>query len=119
MARLQKQTIPTHIADHFRAHAVSGKTIKEYSTEVGLSPLTFYTWRTKYRTSKSQRAASPHTVAKQQRFSTVGTISLQELRYPIFDIHLTSGPRVSIYSGATAEDLAPFIELLSHRSAAC
>lgn len=119
MARLQKQTIPPHIAEHFKAHVASGKTIKEYSTVVGLSPLTFYTWRKKYRTRKLQRAASPHTVAKQQRFSTVGTISLQDLRHPLFDIHLTSGPRVSIYTGATAEDLAPFIELLSGSRVPC
>lgn len=113
MARLQKQTIPTHIAEHFKAHAASGKSIIEYSTEVGLSPLTFYTWRKKYRTHKSQRAVSAKPVLKQQRFSTVGTISLQELRRPLFDIYLTLEPRVTVYQGTTAQELAPFIELLS------
>ena len=109
----RKRAIPPHIAQHFHTHAESGKTIKEYSSAVGLSPLTFYTWRKKYRSCKTQRNRHLHPVSPRQRFSTVGTISLQELRSPIFDIHLAGGSRVSIYSGTTVQELAPFLVLLA------
>lgn len=115
----RKRKIPPHIAEHFQAHTASGKTIKEYSTEVGLSPLTFYTWRKKYRSSKTQRNRHSDSVSKQQHFSTVGTISLQELRHPLFDLHLSRGIRVSIYSGTTTQELAPFLELLAGSHPVC
>jgi hypothetical protein len=115
----RKREIPPQIAQHFQAHTASGKTIKEYSTEVGLSPLTFYTWRKKYRSRKTQRNRHLNPVSKKQRFSTVGTISLQELRHPLFDIHLSCGSRVSIYSGTTVQELAPFLELLSGSHPVC
>jgi hypothetical protein len=115
----RKREIPSHIAQHFQAHTVSGKTIKEYSKEVGLSPLTFYTWRKKYRSRKTQRNRHSNSIPKQQRFSTVGTITLKELRHPLFDIHLSSGLRVSIYSGTTTQELAPFLELLAGSHSVC
>jgi transposase-like protein len=115
----RKRDIPPHIAQHFKAHTASGKTIKEYSSAAGLSPLTFYMWRKKYRSSKTQRNRQSNQVPQQQRFSTVGTISLQQLRSPLFDIHLSSGLRVSIYSGTTTQELAPFLELLTGRQTGC
>jgi hypothetical protein len=101
-----KRSIPLHISQHIAAHAASGKTIKEYSTEAGIPPQTFYTWRKKYRNKKPE---APH-------FSSLGVISLQQLRQPLFDLHLCGGTRVSIYPGTTAHDLAPFIKLLTERA---
>jgi hypothetical protein len=109
----QNCKVPPHIEHHFKAWATSGKNIKEYSKKVGLSPLTFYAWRKKYLTSKSQADSIPPAVSKQQRFSTVGTISLPEIRQPLFDIELCSGQKVCVYPGTTVQQLAPFIELLS------
>lgn len=119
MARLQRRAVPSHVAAHFKAHSTSGKTIKEYSKEVGLSPLTFYTWRKKYLSRKSQCAASPNPAFNQQQFSTIGTISLRELRQPLFDIHLGTETKITVYSGTKAQELAPFIELLSGSRASC
>jgi len=119
MARQQNQPVPPHIAEHFKAHAASGKTIKEYSKDVGLSPLTFYTWRKKYLSRKSQRRASPNPASRQQLFSTIGTISLQELHQPLFDIHLGGEKKITVYSGTKAQELAPFLELLSTGHASC
>lgn len=119
MARLQKQPIPPHIAEHFKAHALSGKTIQEYSKEAGLSPLTFYTWRKKYLSRKRQRTGSPNPPSRQQLFSTIGTISLQELRQPLFDIHLGTDKKITVYSGIKAQELAPFLELLSTGRVSC
>lgn len=119
MALLQKRQVPPHVAEHFMAHASSGKTIKEYSKEAGLSPLTFYTWRKKYLSKKSQCATFPNRPSRQQQFTTIGTISLQELRQPLFDIHLGTGKKIAVYSGTKAQELAPFLELLSTGRGVC
>jgi hypothetical protein len=119
MARLLKQPVPPHIAEHFKAHTASGKSIKEYSKDVGFSPLTFYTWRKKYLSRKSQRKVSANLASRQQLFSTIGTISLQELRQPLFDIHLGGEKKITVYSGIIAQELAPFLELLSTGRASC
>jgi Transposase len=109
MDTFEKSPIPPHIRQHFAAQTASGKTIKEYSTEAGISPLTFYTWRKKYLNKKT---SAP-------RFSSFGALSLQQLRQPLFDLHLYGGTRVSIYAGTTAEELAPFIRMLSGDTRPC
>lgn len=109
MDTFEKSPIPPHIRQHFGAYTASGKTIKEYSTEAGIPPQTFYTWRKKYLNKKT---STP-------RFSSFGAISLQQLRQPLFDLHLYGGTRISIYPGTTADVLAPFIKMLSGGSIPC
>jgi hypothetical protein len=113
MAQVHKQSLPLHVAEHFKAYTASGKTIKEYCIEAGIPPQTFYTWRKKYRqlNKHSQRPLSP--LPATQHFSTLGSITLADIRRPLFDIHVPGECRVSIYSGTTAQELAPFLELLS------
>jgi hypothetical protein len=119
MARLQRQAVPSHVAAHFKAHASSGKTIKEYSKEAGLSPLTFYTWRKKYKNRKTQCDDFSNPASIPQLFSTIGTISLPKLHQPLFDIHLGAEKKITVYSGAKAQELAPFLELLSTGRGTC
>ena len=117
---MQKK-IPFHVKEHFQAHSASGKSIKEYSIDAGIPPQTFYTWRKKYRNQRSKKSTQrpSHSRAVRQRFSTVGTISLQELRQPLFDIHLATGHKVSIHRGTTIQEFAPFFELFSGGTRLC
>lgn len=114
----RRPPIPPHVEKHFKAHAASNKTIKEYCIGVNLPYQTFYAWRIKYH--KSRKRSEEHCESNgKPGFSTVGALSLQELRQPLFDIHLSGGCRVSIYQGMTAKDFAPFFKLLSGGSPLC
>lgn len=115
----KQREIPSHIRLHFQAHAASGKTVKEYSIEAGISPQTFYTWRKKYRKSRKHSTGHSSPRSNDLCFSTVGTISLQELRQPLFDIHFAAGHKVTIHRGTTVQEFAPYLELLSGGHASC
>ena len=104
-----KPPIPPHIAEHFRAHSAGGKSAKQYSLDSGISPQTFYTWRKKYLTKKNRIP----------QFSSIGTISLQQGLLPLFDLHIYGSTKISIYPGATAGELAPFLALLAQHTEAC
>ena len=114
----KRREIPPHIKQHFHAHAASGKTVKEYSIEAGIPPQTFYTWRKKYRKFR-RRSNHSGSESGKQHFSTVGTISLQELQQPLFDIHFVAGHKVSIHRGTTAQEFAPFLDFFTGGPAAC
>jgi hypothetical protein len=116
-----KPPVPAHIRAHLQAQATSGKSIKDYSIDEGLSPLTFYDWRKRYGSRLGTTIATPSAEACKAplSFTTVGTVRLGESREPLFDIHLADGTRMSVYSGATAGELAPFLKLLSVGAKIC
>jgi len=117
----QRKPMPARILHHLQAQAASGKSIRDYSIDEGLSPLTFYDWRKRYgsRLGSTIAAPSAQPCKSPLSFTTVGTMHLGESTKPLFDIHLPAGTSVSVYSGTTARELAPFLKLLSVGAKIC
>jgi len=116
-----KKPVPAHIARHLTDQPQSGKTIAAYCKDTGISAWSFYNWRKLYgkRVSCIPNALRPPTTQPPLLpFTVLGAMSTQT-RQPLFDIRFSAGTRISIYSGATAQELAPFLELLSSRGAPC
>lgn len=113
--------IPSHIQHHLKTQPSSGKTVKEYSKEAGFSAWTFYDWRKRYGNQlKVPAMGKPYRLSKApMSFTTIGTMNLSENRQPLFDIRFSTGTAVSVYSGISADQLAPFLSLLSGSSASC
>jgi hypothetical protein len=115
-----QKPIPAHVTRHLTAQPKSGKTIAIYCKDAGISAWSFYNWRKIYGKrivvldSRRLIAAQPPQIP----FTALGAMSTQT-RQPLFDIRFSAGTRISIYSGATARELAPFLELLTSRGAPC
>jgi len=110
--------VPAHILRHLTDQPKSGKSIAAYCKDAGFSAWSFYNWRKIYgkRITVHNR---PHTTPTQPiPFTDLGTMRIQS-RQPLFDIHFSTGTRISIYPGTTAEELASFLEVLSSRVIAC
>lgn len=120
-SRSPVKPIPTRIRHHLLKQPLSGKTIKDYCGKAGLSPWTFYNWRKRYgnQITVSADEQSPQPAKPSLTFTTIGTVCLPENRSPLFDIRFPTGVGVSVYSGTTAEQLSPFLSLVSGGSASC
>jgi hypothetical protein len=114
----RQKTIPTHIQQHFENHRKSGMTIKAYCSDAGISAMSFYGWRKRY----EKKARSSAAAAKQRRplqemtFTSLGTFATQQ---PLFDVTISTGVRISIYPGATAQEFASFYQLISGNGSPC
>jgi hypothetical protein len=120
-----QKPVPAHITRHLTDQPKSGKTIAAYCRNAGISAWSFYNWRKLYgkqiRCLSDARRLPPTTQPAPPLlpFTALGTMSTQT-HQPLFDIRFSvAGTRISIYSGATARELAPFLELLSNRGAPC
>jgi len=116
-----QKLVPAHVSHHLTAQPTSGKTIAAYCKDAGISAWSFYNWRKSYgkRISCIPYALRPATTLPPLLpFTALGTINTQ-VRQPLFDIRFSAGTCISIYSGATAQELAPFLEILSCNGAPC
>jgi hypothetical protein len=124
MNRIKKEKssqIPPNIRDHFQAQSESGKTFREYSISVGISPLTFYGWRKKYAkdfiTEFGKKSSSPK--LKPQTFTTFPAHMLQRTDQPLFDIYFNDNLKVRLYHGVDAQQFAPYYKLLCGGNPVC
>lgn len=113
-----QKPIPAHIARHLTDQPQSGNTIAAYCKDAGISAWSFYNWRKSYGKQVGIPNHSRPASILPLPFTALGTMNTQT-RQPLFDIRFSAGTRISIYSGATAQELAPFLELLSCRGAPC
>ena len=121
-----QKPVPAHVTRHLTDQPQSGKTIAAYCRDAGISAWSFYNWRKLYGKQvyclpKARRLppmTQPMPPMSPLPFTALGTISTQT-RQPLFDIRFSAGTLISIYSGATARELAPFLDLLSCRGASC
>jgi hypothetical protein len=113
-----QKPVPAHIVRHLTDQPQSGKTISDYCKNAGISAWSFYNWRKSY----GKRVAVPNVPRPVSllplSFTALGTMNTQT-RQPLFDIRFSAGTSISIYSGATAQELAPFLDLLSCRGTPC
>lgn len=116
---LQQKPVPSHIQHHLTTQPASGKSIAAYSKEAGFSAWSFYSWRKRYGKQQASHV-QPKLPSKSPVFSftALGPLATQS-RQPLFDISFSAGTRISIYSGATAQELAPFLELVSCNGVPC
>ena len=124
MNRTEKEKnnhVPPHILNHFQAQSESGKTFREYSISVGISPLTFYTWRKKYgkNFTAESRKKSFNIKRQPQTFTTFPAHILQNTNQPLFDIYFNNNLKVRFYHGVDAQQFAPFYKLLSDGESTC
>jgi hypothetical protein len=117
---IQEKPIPSHVLYHLTTLPTSGKTIAAYCKESGITAWSFYSWRKRY--GKQQQSShlqpTPPSILQSVSFTALGPLGSQ-YRQPLFDIHFSAGTRISVYSGTTAQELAPFLGLLSCRGAPC
>jgi hypothetical protein len=113
--------IPPHIRHHLQKQPLSGKTITEYCRKAGFSSWTFYNWRKRYgnQLKESENGKTFPPSKPPLSFATIGTLHLQESRQPLFDIRFSTGTTVSVYGAITADQLSPFLSLISGGSASC
>jgi|GEM_PF-6199836 len=117
----RQKPVLAHVTRHLTAQPKSGQTVAAYCKDAGISAWSFYNWRKIYGNRVNTPNATGTTPIPQPSlppFTALGTISTQT-RQPLFDIHFSVGTRISIYSGATARELAPFLDLLSSRGGPC
>jgi hypothetical protein len=114
---LTKQ-IPAEIRNHLLKQQESSQTIKAYCQKNGIPVQTFYTWRKRFKkpnfaTTKTEGSAP------QVSFASLGTLNTQLQHSALLDIRFPGGTAISIYSGITAEELAPFLNIVSRSNVLC
>lgn len=115
----QTNQIPSKIRQHFLKHQESGETIKSYCRKTGVSVQTFYSWRKRY---KNELQKSPTKVIKsknQVSFASLGTLQTHLPSQKLLDIQFPGGTEVSVYRGTSAEEIAPFLALISEGTVKC
>jgi hypothetical protein len=55
----------------------------------------------------------------QVTFASLGTLSTQLQHSALLDIRFPGGTAISVYSGITAEELAPFLNIVSRSNVLC
>lgn len=88
--------------EHVTNQAGSGKSVRAYCRQYSLAEHSFYSWRRRLR---------PRTDEPPVRFAIVETASVTQLAASI-DIHLATGDRIEVRSGADATTLGIVIGLL-------
>jgi hypothetical protein len=112
----QTNQIPTPILQHLRKQQESSQSIKAYCQENGIPVQTFYYWRQRL---KKQDTSKMESSPRQVSFASLGTLSTQLQPQVLFDIRFPGGTAISIYTGTTAEEFAPFLKLVSRRNILC
>ena len=109
-----QKPIPPHVQRHLFALRQSGKTVTSYCRESGISTWSIYDWKRRYgkKVSTPPAAVSPRTDLPSVGFAALGTFSTRSNPPVRFDIRLINGTSISVYEGTTAEELAPFLELI-------
>lgn len=117
----KNKQIPPHIREHFHAQLESGKTFREYSISMGISPLTFYSWRKNYgKRFTSESGKKSYTTKQQpQTFTTFPAHILHSTDQPLFEIYFNDNLKVRFYHGMDAQKFAPFYKLLCGGNAVC
>jgi hypothetical protein len=123
MDKIQPTTgkpVPPHIRRHLREQQRSSESVRKYCCKKGISAWTFYKWRARYgKPSCSSPAKASGTSTPAMAFTSLGTFrTIPQQPHPLFDIRFSCGTIISIYTGATAQELAPYLDLLSVREAA-
>lgn len=111
----RQKAVPTAIRNHLHKQECSNKTIKEYCREKHILPSTFYGWRKRYnkRLDREESAVKTEDTEKQITFASFGALRTQVPHQTLFEISYPTGTSISVYAGTTAQDLAPFLNLLS------
>ena len=84
----RQKTVPTHIQQHFENHRHSGKTIKAYCSDAGISAMTFYDWRKRYgkKAFSSTVTAKRQSSMKEMTFTSLGTFATRQPQQPLFEV---------------------------------
>ena len=114
----QTKQIPAPIRNHLLKQQESSQTIKEYCWKNDIPVQTFYTWRKRFKkqniiTTKTENSTS------QVSFAALGTLNTHQQHGALFDIRFPGGTAISVYTGITAEELAPFLNIVSRSSVLC
>jgi hypothetical protein len=106
--------IPTAIRHHLLKQQQSKHTIKEYCQKNGITAQTFYSWRKRYG-KRLFVDGNANIVASEGKvtFASLGILNTMQRNAALFDIRFPAGITVSVYHGTSAEDLAPFLTLIS------
>jgi len=116
----QKQkSVPTPIRQHLLKQEQSNKTIKAYCQEKHILPSTFYGWRKRYRKRLGSAAVKTEDTENGITFASLGSLRTQVQRQALFEISYLTGISICVYTGTTAQELAPFLRLLSGDNASC
>jgi len=111
--------VPAHIRNHLIKQQHSKLTIKAYCQNSGIVVNTFYGWRHLYGKQVFKSAESDATISPVS-FVSLGSFNTQQIqRIALFDIRFPDGTAISVYSGTTAEQIAPFLEIIKGGNASC
>ena len=113
-----QKSVPALIQRHLLKQEQSSKTIKAYCQEKHILPSTFYGWRKRYRKrlGSAVRTEGPE---HQITFASLGSLRTQVQQQALFEIRYLTGISICVYTGTTAQELAPFLSLLSGSNASC
>jgi hypothetical protein len=114
----QKKQIPAHIRYHLNKQQKSSQSIKAYCLTNGIPVQTFYTWRKRLKKQTTVMGKIQDPVPKVS-FTSLGSLNTQPQNYPLFDIRFPGGTTVNVYTGITAEELAPFLNILPTGTVSC
>jgi hypothetical protein len=102
----QHDYVPTHVRHHLTSQPQSGLSIPQYCTKHSITPWSFYQWRKRYQSKLNAPSCS------QISFNEIGLLSYSGC---IFDIRFPSGITVSVHRGASHEELAGVVDILSEK----
>ena len=100
----QHDYVPTHVRHHLTSQPQSGLSIPQYCNKHSITPWSFYQWRKHYQSKLNAHFRS------QISFKEIGSLTYS---VSICDIRFPSGITVSVHRGASHEELAGVIDILS------
>ncbi len=98
------EDVPTHVRQHLTSQRQSGLGIPQYCNKRSIKPWSFYQRRKRYQSELNAPSRS------QTSFKEIGSLTYS---VSICDIRFPSGITVSVHRGASHEDLAGVIAVLS------
>lgn len=101
---VQHDDVPTHVRQHLTSQPQSGLSIPQYCNKHSITPWSFYQWRKRYQSKLNVPSRS------QISFNEIGLLAYSGC---ICDIRFPSGITVSVHRGASHEELAGVIAVLS------
>lgn len=115
----EQKSVPAPIRQHLLKQEQSNKTIKAYCQEKHILPSTFYGWRKRYRKRLESAAVKTEDTEGRITFASLGSLRTQVQQQALFEIRYLTGISICVYTGTTAQELAPFLSLLSGSNASC
>lgn len=115
---LHPKAIPAPVRHHLLKQQQSKQTIKAYCNKNDILTQTFYGWRKRYGKQVFVEVKTDISTPLVS-FASLGTLKTQQPHHALFDICFPGRATICVYAGTTAQELAPFLDLVSRSCTLC